>query len=869
MARRFSLALVAAAILSMPCSSEAADPHKQLLARYVVPDAPAIGSVAATTVIHLAIGLAPKDPEGLRAFADAVSDPKNPQFRQFLTLEQLTEKFGPSAADHQALIAWAQSNRLSVESQYPHRLLLGVEGEVADVELAFAVKLVLAKRPDGSTFYKPDRVPSLDLDVKISHVAGIDNLFVPRHRGGSQPGGNYGSSDLRNAYAGSCLGLTGAGQSVGILAYGGYRHTDVAAYEATVGIANTAACGASVPGSPPCLSDVLVSGSTGPISDETTADVELAIAMAPGLKQVKVFEANPMGGCVFGDHAIAAMAASTDVLQFSSSVSFCPSDNISTFNLMAGQGQSFFASSGDSGTAYFTAVAESKVTVVGGTTLSMNGNGASWQSEQAWYYSGGGVEVPVATAADCPANCTPASPGCQSYCIPPWQQGVANASNGASSISRNEPDLAMPAQGVFLIWNGMNSSFCGTSASAPLMAGFMALVNQQQCINSPAGCAHGVGFVNPLLYAVGMNGAVYAKSFHDIVANSTDNATCHFPGHSAPAVSGYDLATGLGSPKCGLVDQLSCATCNGATAVAGTPPSLSCVSFQSDANNCGFCGNVCAAGSACMKGHCQAGHSIGETHLRTFDGLFYDFQASGDFVLAESGPGFVVQTRQAVWPRRPYTAVNKAVATRMGTTSVALCIEPTRLLVNGSQRMLRDGKSLSLPGAVKVSRSGDVYVISNRRGETVQAELYSGWINVSVGLGDAPPATVRGLLGNINGKTEDDIATAGGTVLAQPVWFRDFYRDYTDGWRVRRSQSLLSGCPKTTSGIPDRMFYARDLDPEEHEYARAVCAAAGVRGETLVEACKLDVGVLKDKAAATVFVRTPPPAAVMLPRPNR
>lgn len=860
-----------AAILCAACGSGAAQPHKQPVPRYVVPDVPAIGSVSATTVIHLAIGLAPRDAEQLRALADAVSDPKSPQFRQFLTLEQSTEKFAPSAADYQALIAWAQSSKLSIESQYPHRLLLGVKGEAADVELAFAVKLVLAKRPDGSSFYRPDRAPSLDLDVKVSHIAGIDNLFVPSHRGGSQANGNYGSPDLRNAYAGSCLGLTGAGESVGIMAYGGYRHTDIAAYEAAVGIANTSACGASVPGSPPCLNDVMVAGFTGPFNGytaETTADVELAIAMAPGLKQVKVFEADPAAGaCASGDNIIAAMLAATDVKQFSSSVSYCLSDNIAAFDMMAVSGQSFFSSSGDYGTAPsgFTWALQGKITVVGGTTLAMNGSGASWQSEQAWYYSGGGVEVPSASAATCPANCTPGSTGCPNYCIPPWQQGVANAQNGASSFSRNEPDLAMPAQGLFVMLNGANMSFCGTSASAPLTAGFMALVNQQQCINSPAGCAHGVGFVSPLIYGIGKNAAVYAKSFHDIAANSTDSATCPFSGHSAPAVSGYDLATGWGSPKCGLIDQLSCTTCNGATAAKGTPPSASCVSFQSDTNNCGFCGNVCTAGSSCVKGHCQTGSSTGETHLTTFDGLLYDFQASGDFVLVESPPGFVVQTRQAVWPSRPNTAVNKAVATRMGGTRVALCLEPTRLLVDGRRRVLRDGRSLSLPGGVGISRSGNAYVIASPRGETVRAELYNGWINVQVGLGNAPSATVRGLLGNVNGRTDDDIVTAGGTVLTQPVSFAELYRDYTDSWRVRAGQSLLCENDKIESGRPERPFYANDLDRKEFERAHAVCAAAGVRTAPLVDACTLDVGVLGNEAAARVFVRTPPPVAVMQP----
>ena len=43
---------------------------------------------------------------------------------------------------------------------------------------------------------------------------------------------------------------------------------------------------------------------------------------------------------------------------------------------------------------------------------------------------------------------------------------------------------------------------------------------------------------------------------------------------------------------------------------------------------------------------CTAGISIGDTHLTTFDGVHYDFQASGEFLLAEVANEFTVQARQ-------------------------------------------------------------------------------------------------------------------------------------------------------------------------------------------------------------------------------
>jgi subtilase family serine protease len=896
MIRRIGMALAASAMVLLAMYSYAAEPHQQMVVGYKVPVAPVTGPVPATAVIHLAIGLPPRDAEGLRALANAVSDPKSSQFRHFLTHDQLTERFGPSAADYQALIKWAQTNHLTVEAQYPHRLLLGVKGQAADVEQALAVKLSYAKRPDGTTFYKPDRAPSLDLGVKVSHIAGVDNLFVPRHHGGSQVNGYYGSSDLRNAYAGNCLGLTGAGESVGIMSYWYYNPQDITSFETAVGIGNASTCGASTPGSAPCINNNQINNYQPPAgadalgTAETTADIELAITMAPGLKQVEVFQADGNTGCTAGDSILAAWLAATNVQVFSSSTGYCLEGNdVSIIQEMGAAGQSFFASSGDNGTGYtleevsyppppheaeepnFNTFSPAEITPVGGTVLAMNGNGASYNYEQAWLYSGGGVESLPAISPTCTPGCTPGAPGCSDNCIPSYQAGVANAQNQASSTYRNDPDIAMPAMNVFTVIGGVQSYFCGTSASSPLMAGFMALADQQECLNSPSNCARGLGFVSPSLYAIGFNAATYATSFNDVIGNSTDATTCGGSGSSAPAVAGYDLSTGWGSPKCGLIDQLSCTTCSGTTASAGTLPSTSCVSFQSDSNNCGSCGNVCGTGFSCQQGRCQAGHSHGETHLVTFDGMLYNFQASGEFVLAKAGSDFVVQTRQvSAAPHWTNVTFNTAVATRMGKTTVALCLKPKRLLIDGKPHDLADRQTLSLPDGVSVTHNGAEFVITRQDGEIVQATLNEtageSWIDVSVGLGHSAHGAVSGLLGNANGNTADDIWPRNATkALAQPVSFDDLYNVYGKSWVVEPDDSMLCGDKYVAYGIPSEPFYAKDLPVELYARAKEICNAAGVKDDALLDACMLDVTVFNTPLAAKVFTRLARPVATLLP----
>jgi hypothetical protein len=271
---------------------------------------------------------------------------------------------------------------------------------------------------------------------------------------------------------------------------------------------------------------------------------------------------------------------------------------------------------------------------------------------------------------------------------------------------------------------------------------------------------------------------------------------------------------------------------------------------------------------------CAGGTSIGDTHLTNFNGLFYDFQASGDFLLAETNPDFIVQTRQKSGaPTWPNASVNKAVAMKLGPTRAAVCLDPTRLIIDGQPSDLAPDQSVTLPSGVHVARSSNVYLFTRPSGENVRAEVNSpGYINVSVNVGAAPQAKVYGLLGNANGDmSEDDLATRNRIVLAQPLSFADLYHSYSDSWRAGR-ESLLSnlcGDRDVERSIPTTTFYAKDLDPRDYERARAVCTNAGITDETLLDACTIDVTVTGTRDAARVFARTRPPRAELRPEPPR
>jgi len=262
--------------------------------------------------------------------------------------------------------------------------------------------------------------------------------------------------------------------------------------------------------------------------------------------------------------------------------------------------------------------------------------------------------------------------------------------------------------------------------------------------------------------------------------------------------------------------------------------------------------------------NCAAATSVGDTHLTTFGRTLYDFQASGDFVLVEAPESnFVVQARQQSGaPTWPNATLNKAVATRMGKTSVALCLKEMPLSVDGNPTALDDGKSVVLPSDVHLSRVGNVYSIWDRNGNSMQAELNGTYINVTVGLGRWPEQA-HGILLNANSNI-NEIAARDGRVLTAPFPFTDLYHHYADSWTVPPEQSLLDACGerKIEPGLPRRPFFATDLPLKDYATAQRVCEKAGVKTKALLDACTLDVAVIGSESAAKVYVGTPKPAAV-------
>ena len=527
------MATALAAVLVLPASAQTAGP-RALRGHHALPAAAraqAVDRLVPTQQLQFNIGLPLRNQTELTRFLQELSDPSSPNYRKFLTPEQFTEKFGPTKEDYQAVQDYARSNGFTVTATHPNRVLVSVSASVANMEKAFHVTMRHYKHPtEARNFFAPDVAPTLDLAVPVQDIGGLNDYIIPHPtyhsrpanatpQNGSAPDHGYMGADFRKAYAPDVT-LTGAGQSVGTINFGGYYQSDVRRYQDSNSIPHI-----------PIVEELLdgVTDITANASGEEPLDLEMVSSMAPGLNSIYFYRGTSI------DTMLSAIASDNVAKQIGASWQYGMSGN--TDNLwqqLAAQGITFFNASGDydaypapshptlpdcSGSPY--------VTCVGGTTLTMNGTGASYTSEKVWNWSG---------TAGSSGGISP------TYSIPFWQQGIDMTANHGSTTMRNAPDVAMTADNVFIYeGNGTNSNTGGTSCATPLWAGFMALINQQNATNGQPP----VGAFNPLVYSIGKNPA-YAAAFHDVtVGNNTNSVTTT----NYPAVTGYDLCTGWGTPK--------------------------------------------------------------------------------------------------------------------------------------------------------------------------------------------------------------------------------------------------------------------------------------------------------------------------------
>jgi kumamolisin len=534
------IALTIIAIVSVLSIASQAQPQPVMHRVNLFEHGQLVGQLPPAQTMRIVLVLPLRHEAELDNFLDQVYDRTSPLFRQFLTVEEFTERFGPSEEDYNTLIAFAQEHGLAVVGTSVNRLNLDVEGTVANIEKALHVSMNVYQHPtENRTYFGPDREPTVDLPYSLWNIAGLSNRNRPHPANlvkrsenaeplattGSCPSASFCGSDMRAAYYGATT-YTGTGQTVALLEYYGTDLADLKTYytNAKQTMPFTPTIIATDGSSTSCVYSKCD-------DTEQTLDMTQAMGMAPGMTMLYMFVGST-------DASILNAMATHSPLSYQIGCSWGWTADASTdntyFKEYAAQGQNFFAASGDSKkwTSTYDAWPADSVYVVsvGGTDLTTASAGGAWKSETAWADSGGGI-----------------SPSKQA--IPSWQTSYINFStcSKCSKTYRDGPDVSANANFTFYVCADQKActanSYGGTSFAAPMWAGYIALLNQAYVA---AGNKTGIGFLDPLIYPLAA-GSSYATYFHDITSGSN--------GYSA--TKGYDLATGWGSPNgSGLITAL-------------------------------------------------------------------------------------------------------------------------------------------------------------------------------------------------------------------------------------------------------------------------------------------------------------------------
>ena len=417
----------------------------------------------------------------------------------------------------------------------------------------------------------------------------------------AQTFGGLTDDQIANAYG--AFGLYqnadfGAGQHIAVYELEQFLPSDLQTFDTCFFGATTSAQMAGTNGvAGGRLSIIPVDGGqpAGPGGGEAILDVQDVSAMAPGAN-VDVYEApnTTFGGIDEYVQIINNTNPSTLDHIITSSWGLCEqavqtgepgiqqAENL-LFEQAAAQGQTIFSAAGDTGSndcnAFRTTAPVSPilsvddpssqpyVLAVGGTTIdnaTLPPSEHVWNDGAQWGAGGGGIseswpmpiwqldaQVPgVANPTNVTAaeNFEAADLGQPGYAFCQSTLGLAHL----ESACRELPDVTAQADeftgAVTIFYSGFGgwATIGGTSSATPLWAGLLALINESQTSPTCTSPSSGVGFANPLLYAVASNPTSYAASFNDITAGNNDP---YGASNLFPATPGYDMAAGLGSPK--------------------------------------------------------------------------------------------------------------------------------------------------------------------------------------------------------------------------------------------------------------------------------------------------------------------------------
>jgi subtilase family serine protease len=556
-----------------------------------------LGALAPSTRVRLDVTLKLRDPAALHAFLAAISDRHSPLFHHFLRPGQFGPMFGLARPAVTAVQGALRQAGLSPGRVTSNRLIIPVTTSAAAAERAFGTTLVRYRLPGGRVAYANTSAPKIAADVApyVSGVVGLDNLVRQQHMlarpsprrpaghraltarpfratdaSGPQPcsaasneataTGAYTANELASYYLMSPFygkGDLGSGVRVGLFELEPNSTSDISAYKSCYGISTS-------------VSYTKVDGGagSGAGSGEAALDIEDVIGLAPDAA-VDVYQA-PNSNTGLLDNYSAMITADKDAVISTSwgqcellETSTTVDDEQTLFEQANSQGQTVFAAAGDTGSTGCLRSGEDGSDLSAGDpsaqpyVIGVGGTTATSSAETVWNESaleegagGGGIS--------------------RFWCMPSYQYqtevpGLINSDSKKNSgcptaegtYIREDPDVtadADPQTGYVIYYSGSWTAIGGTSAAAPLWAAIAALIDA-----SPFCADYGSGDAGVLPQGlwdtaevdhsyIYSGGADEPEIVFDITQGNNDYTPSGYSGGLYPATTGYDQASGLGSP---------------------------------------------------------------------------------------------------------------------------------------------------------------------------------------------------------------------------------------------------------------------------------------------------------------------------------
>jgi subtilase family serine protease len=496
-------------------------------------EGPAEGSDPLTVRVALNI----RNKSALENYVKAINEPSNALYGKSLTPAEFTASYGPTSAQVQQVVSYLNKAGFTGIEVEPNHLLISGNGTVAKANAAFNTKIEKFDQ-FGKSVYGNKTTAQVPLALKgiVGSVLGLNTIgqmkstlktrkqvTTPTYAVSYNPQGFweiYGATGVPEA----------SNASIAIMAEGNVT--------GTISDLRIAEKAFKLPQVPVSVIQVGLASSDTSGADEWDMDTQYSSGMAGTLKHLYIYATTSLSDSDLAlefsrwatDNKAKAGSASLGECEFFPFLdgSMLADDN--TFLEAAAQGQTFFASTGDTGSFCPAAVGENGVpagapfvnypaaspyvVAAGGTTLLATSTDA-YDIEITWYAGGGGIS--------------------QFEGAPAWQ--VAAGIPSATELnSRGIPDVAMdadPYSGANVYVNGSVEQVGGTSLSSPLSLGVWARMISG---NSK------LGFASLRLYGLydGANtpGTYPKGGFHDITVGANGLYT---------ALPGWDYTTGLGS----------------------------------------------------------------------------------------------------------------------------------------------------------------------------------------------------------------------------------------------------------------------------------------------------------------------------------